>query len=394
MHRDEAPRHNEGTIYERRYVNQDSARVIRFVAQLPINEQGKRPSLGSFRTRAEARQALQAAAVARAQGTLVLGKPPTVREWCEKWLAGRTQIAYNTRRNYTHSYKGMLSYIGHIRLDTLTEADIAEMWAKLNRGEGADGSPRTPLAFTTLGRFYTYLNAALRAAIRSRNIPLTYNPADSEEARPARGERQPINPLAEQEVQKLFEVTRDDREHPLWVTLITTGIRHSEAQALRWQDIDFDRKKVSVRGCLHREAGKGWVAGPTKTRRERMVDLRPHTIAALRTHRARQAEMRLRAGSLWVGHGLIFTTDTGTALDQRYIQRKFDEACARAGVARRKVKETRHTFATLGLARNVPVKIISEALGHSTTAITQDIYSHVIVGLQEDALSHLDRLFV
>lgn len=164
-------------------------------------------------------------------------------------------------------------------------------------------------------------------------------------------------------------------------------------QALKWQDADFERRTLSVRQCLHQETGKGWVEGPTKTNKSRVVDLRPNTVAVLKAHKIRQTEARLRAGSLWNDHGYIFTTDTGKALDQRYIQRKFDEACEKAEIPRRRVKETRHTFATLGLVHNVPVKIVSEALGHATVAITLDTYSHVIAGLQEDSKGHLDRLF-
>jgi integrase len=57
------------------------------------------------------------------------------------------------------------------------------------------------------------------------------------------------------------------------------------------------------------------------------------------------------------------------------------------------VKEYRHTFATLGLVHNVPVKVISEAPGHATVAITLDTYSHVTAGLRQDAMRHLDVLF-
>jgi integrase len=150
---------------------------------------------------------------------------------------------------------------------------------------------------------------------------------------------------------------------------------------------------VAVRCGLHFETGKGQVAGPTKTKKSRPVDLRRQTVEVLRRHRARQAAMRPKAGPRWEERGLGFTTETGQPLDQRRIQRLFDRACERAGIPRCTIKETRHTFATLGLIHNIPVKKISELLGHATTRITQDIYSHVIPGMQGYAFSHLDRLF-
>jgi len=383
--------HNEGSIFERTYTKQDGSKVTRFVALLPLDENGKRPSLGSFKTKLEAREALLAAQVAKAQGTLVLGKAPTVREWFDTWLDSRTRVAYRTRIDYGQTWKMIYPYIGHIRLDQLTENHLGQMWVKLANGVAADDTSRAPVAATTLMKRHAHLNAALRAAIRSRHIRLTYNPAEG--VKPERGERNEINPLTEEEVQALFAATRGDPEFPIWVTLITTGCRASECRGLRWRDISLERRTVSISSSIHRETGKGWIDGPTKTKKNRVVSLRPETVNALKTHRARQAEARLAAGPAWQDLGYVFTTPTGRPLDDQSMQKRFDAACRAARIPRRKIKETRHTFATLGLVRNVPVKVISEALGHSSVKITYDIYSHVIAGLQEDSLSHLDRLF-
>lgn len=385
--------HNEGTIYERAITRKDGTKVTRYVVQLPIDEQGKRPQLGSFKTKGEAKEALRSAEVAKSQGMLVTDKAPTVQAWCDQWLAGRTRISYGTRAAYTTSFHTIMPYIGHVRLDKLREMDLAAMWKKLGTGEGADGKPRRPLAETTVDRCYRHLKAALRAATMNRQVPLLYNPASASEAKPPKGERLPIHPLTEEDVQRLFAATRGDREYPLWITLITTGMRPGEAQALRWQNIDFERRTLAVCSSLHRERGNGWVAGPTKTKRNRVVRLRPQALDALKRHRTRQAEMRLKAGALWEDHGYVFTTETGKPLNRQSMQAAFDRACERVGIDRRKLKECRHTFATLGLMSNVPVKIISDALGHATAAITYDVYAHVIAQWQEDSMSYLDRLF-
>ncbi len=123
------------------------------------------------------------------------------------------------------------------------------------------------------------------------------------------------------------------------------------------------------------------------------MNLRPITLVALRAHRMRQTEQRPSACPLWRNGGFIFTSDVGGSLDQGNLQDQFDRAFERAGIKRRMIKETRHTFATLGLTERVPVKINSAALGHVSCAVTQDIYSHVAIGLQQDSMSHLDRLF-
>ncbi len=76
-----------------------------------------------------------------------------------------------------------------------------------------------------------------------------------------------------------------------------------------------------------------------------------------------------------------------------WIGEKFLNACARAAIERRKIKETRHTFATLALQNNVHPKKVQEAMGHASVKITLDIYSHLVPALHEDSMQHLDRLF-
>jgi integrase len=281
--------------------------------------------LGSFKTKAEASQALKKAEVAKAQGTLVLGKAPTVREWFTTWLAGRTRIAYRTRVDYEQTFQAVYPYIGEIRLDQLTEHHLGDMWRKLADGIAADETRRDPLAATTLRKRYVHVNAALRAAVKSRHVQLTYNPAEG--TKPERGARKEINPLTEGEVQKLLAVTKNDPEYPVWVMLLYTGCRRSECLALRWRDVDFERGRVSIRGSVHRETGKGLVFGPTKTKKDRMIDLRPEIIRALQIHRARQAETRLAAGPTWNDLGYVFTRADGHAMDESGVQRKFTAAC-------------------------------------------------------------------
>ncbi len=234
---------------------------MRYVAQLPPDGNGKRLQLGSFATKTEAREAIKQAQAAQSQGYVVAGKVPTVRDWCEQWLAGRTRIAYATRAGYRASLPIMCTYIGHIRLDSLSETDIAGMWEKLRAGVAADGTPRARLSLTTLSKYHAHLKAALSAAARSRQVPLNWNAAAAEEARPERGERRSINPLTEDEARALFAATEGTPDDALFVTLVTTGIRHGEAQALRWEDVDFDHRRVSVQASLHRETGKGCYQG-------------------------------------------------------------------------------------------------------------------------------------
>jgi integrase len=169
-------------------------------------------------------------------------------------------------------------------------------------------------------------------------------------------------------------------------------MRHGEVQALKWEDFDAPNRTIAITSNLHRETGKGWVEGPTKTGKSRVVHLQPSVAALLKEHKTRQNEARLHAGPAWQDNGLIFTNEVGQPLEPDRVQRALDRACNAAGVERRTVKELRHTFATIALRRRVPVKMVSEALGHAKVTMTLDTYSHVVTGMHEDAFGYLDDL--
>jgi len=114
-------------------------------------------------------------------------------------------------------------------------------------------------------------------------------------------------------------------------------------------------------------------------------------VAALRRHRARQAAERLATGAAWQDWGLVFTNETGQPLSGIHVLRyEFFPLLKRAGLPRVRFHDLRHSCATLLLGSGVNPKIVSEMLGHSTVAITLDLYSHVLPTMQEAAASALE----
>jgi integrase len=122
-----------------------------------------------------------------------------------------------------------------------------------------------------------------------------------------------------------------------------------------------------------------------KSGRSRNVALDAGTIDALRTHRKAQAAERLPWGAAYSDHGLAFCREDGTPLRPRSFSRMFDRHVELAGLPRIRLHDLRHTWATLALGAGVHPKIVSERLGHASIAITLDVYSHVSVGMQQDA---------
>jgi site-specific recombinase XerD len=102
----------------------------------------------------------------------------------------------------------------------------------------------------------------------------------------------------------------------------------------------------------------------------------------------------MRLAGLWQDHGLVFCSTVGTPLSRHNIyNRSFKPLLERAGLPRTfRFQDLRHTFATLMASSGGHAKVVQEMLGHATTSITLDLYSHVLPDLQEDAVDRLGAL--
>jgi len=141
---------------------------------------------------------------------------------------------------------------------------------------------------------------------------------------------------------------------------------------------------------LGAEHGAPILGEPKTDSGRRVVTLPPAAMTALRQHRARQLEDRLRLGADYAPYDLVFSTSLGTALLGRNVIRSFKAALRRAGLpARVRIHDLRHAAATLMLQAGVPDKVASARLGHSQVGITRDLYSHIMPGMERDAAARL-----
>jgi integrase len=114
----------------------------------------------------------------------------------------------------------------------------------------------------------------------------------------------------------------------------------------------------------------------------RKIELCNTALSALRTHRKRQLEEKMKRAWLWRDHGLVFPSAVGTPSSHRNVVRSFKALLKRAGLpAKTRLYDLRHTCATLLLNGNVHPKYVQELLGHASIAQTLDTYSHVLEGM-------------
>jgi integrase len=170
-------------------------------------------------------------------------------------------------------------------------------------------------------------------------------------------------------------------------------MRQGELLGLRWRNVDLDNSRLSVVASLQRANGKAALLEPKTPRSRRQVGLTSIAVSALIQHRQTQRRDRLAAGRLWVESDLVFPNQRGGPLDgHNMVQRDFYPLLRRADLPRIRFHDLRHTAATLMLSQGIHPKVVAEMLGHSTVAVTLDVYSHVTMSLQADAASQLDSL--
>ena len=156
-----------------------------------------------------------------------------------------------------------------------------------------------------------------------------------------------------------------------------TGLRRGEAVGLRWADVDVDGRVLRTTQQVVELRG-GLVVGQPKTRSGvRAVPLDPGTLEVLAAHRGRQQAERQGWGTAWHDSGLVFRYENGRMLRPEYVTRRFQALARRAGSPVIGFHGLRHTNASLALAAGVPMRLVSDRLGHSSTGITADLYTHV-----------------
>jgi integrase len=245
------------------------------------------------------------------------------------------------------------------------------------------------LAASTVQKMHHALHKALAQAVKWDLIPR--NPADAVKA--PTSEPKEMRPLSAQEARRLLDVARGDRLEALYILAIHTGMRRGELLALRWGDISLGASEtepgvIRVHRTLTRtEDGTGIDLGDPKTKKSgRTVRLTPGARDALKRHRTRQAEERLRAGSAYRDGALVFATKCGTLINPSNLRnRSFAPLLKKASLPKITFHDLRHTTASLLFSKHVHPKFAQELLGHASVAFTLDTYSHMLPGMGGEA---------
>lgn len=335
------------------------------------------------KTRAEVAKKL-ARAIADAEGRIFTEERDlTVGEYLDRWLKDVVEGAVRPStfgRDKSLVNNHAQPALGHIKLKNLTALHLQGFYRdRLDWG----------LSGSSVQKIHHVLHKALSQAARWNLI--SRNPADAASA--PRPNPKPMRPLSEDEARRLLSAARGNRLEALYVLAVHVGLRHGELLGLRWDDVDLEGGTIRVRRTLTRDGGKVSLGEPKTKKSRRTVRLTQRAADALKRHRARQAEEKLKAGVLYGDRGLVFATRTGGLINPSNLRRKsLAPLLARAGLGGQgiTVHDLRHTCASLLFQRNVHPKFVQELLGHASVAITLDTYSHMLPGMGGEAASAMD----
>jgi integrase len=338
-------------------------------------------------TAAEVQAFLLKARSDHVQGLPVAIERQTVAQYLACWLedAVRPAVRPLTFEQYhLHIRLYLAPLLGHHQLSKLGVQHVRAFI----RQKLADGlAPRTvQLSLVTLR---CALGQAVKDGLIARNVAKL---ADGPHVKPPE-----LRTFSPAEARIFLDAVGGDRLEALYTVAVTLGLRQGEALGLRWQDIDLEERRLTVNQTVERlgrgDNSKLVLMEPKTSRSRRTLSLPDMAVKALRLHRVRQLETRLAAGSDWQDTGMVFTTGHGTPLDPRNLYRDFRRILKRAGLPAIRFHDLRHSAASLMLAQGIPLRSIQEILGHSSIAITANLYAHVGEQLKREAADAMDAIF-
>jgi integrase len=306
----------------------------------------------------------------------------TLAEHLHNWLEGyvKTNCSQRTLDGYQSIIeRHLIPSLGHIQLKHLQPPAIQSYYGKVCE----------KLSARTVHHQHRVLSEALKYAMRQGY--LGRNPCDLVDP-PSAKRTKPMRTLTPAEVEALFNKAQDSQYYPVIYTAVSTGLRQAELLGLRWRDIDLDLLSISVSQVLYKRGSICTFKEPKTAHSRRCVAMTPKLALFLRDYRAARERLYRELGKKVSLDDLVFASIEGKPLDAGVLSHNFNRLAKRAGLGPVRFHDLRHTFASLMLLRGAKPKVISEALGHASVGFTMDVYSHIIEGMQADAMALLDEV--
>jgi integrase len=311
----------------------------------------------------------------------------TFKDFFDVWIGDiddgeRRECTIEQYRQVGSAY--LIPAFGRFALTDITDIAITRLYKQMRKDEYAP---------STITMVHVVLSSILKAAEASDL--LLRNPMRKVNA-PKQPKPKPVAMDGEQ-VQAFLDAASSTPEGFMFALAYFLGSRPCEYLGLQWADVDLKARTVRIQRSLKQRKGNGgeWYVTPPKTENSiRTIALTDALIRGMEDHRRRQLEARMKAGASWENHGFIFTNGEGEPLKIAAVRKAHRRICEAAGLtATFKLKSSRHSCASALINANVPLKMISDRLGHASVRTTMDVYGVVDEESQREASERIGELF-
>lgn len=323
----------------------------------------------TFDTKRDATRAFNEHKVKMDKGTQIMPSEYTFAQWLDYWY--KDIILPQIEETTAYGYRGMIEnylkpQLGEIRLQKLTARDIQQYYTWL-MGE-KELSPNTVIKHHNL--LTNTLNAAERQEYITKNPMRAVSP-------PKKRQREAKFYTPEQLGILLDKAVGTRLELPVFICAYL-GLRRGELCGLRWSDVDLEHQTITIENT-RTQAGKKEIEKGTKTASSTRTLYLPDTLCdMLKAAREHQQACRAEYKNAYDDNDYVVVMEDGRPFRPNYLSELFGKFLADNDLPKIVLHELRHTFASLSNQAGIPAYNIGKALGHSTPATTQKIYTHLL----------------
>ena len=339
-------------------------------------------------------------------GLIIDGKSLKFSEFTEIWKRdyGSKELAPSTYKRYCRMLETrLLPYFGHFYINKIRPTDIMKFYdllekdTQLVRKKGNNGSKtKKPLSGKTILEHHRLLRAMLHKAVYWQLI--VANPA--ERVQPPKARKPKRRSYDDEQTKILLEnlelLSIEDTKYKVAITLtIFTGVRLGELMGLEWQDVDFKNGIISINRSSQYLSDMGVFTKVPKTESSiREIAIPEFIISLLEEYKLWYEEQKSIYGELWANSDRLFVQADGKPMHPSTISKWFVKYVGQIGLPVINFHGLRHTNASLLVAQNIDIAVISARLGHAQISTTLDFYVHPLLSHNRKAGYALENLLL
>lgn len=319
----------------------------------------------------------------------------TVGEWFDTWMQDYRgiRIKPGTQEVYRNTYNAHIKpALCKKRVTSIRMEQIQKIYNDMATKNYAEGTIKLVGVI-----MYGMFKQAEKSGLISKNPAAMATIPKAKE----RGVR--IALTAEEQTQFQAYAKQYSKYYGLFLLALCTGMRNGEVRGLSWRDIDFEKGVIHVTGTLKYVKGIGHYKGTPKTKTsKREIPMLGVCRELLEIQKQKQHEQKQLAGKWWqplIGlEDLVFTSADGKPVSREKVTSELNKILHKLQADHISIPEftfhaLRHTFATRGLEQGVPLRIMQALLGHTTLAMTSDLYSHVLPTIKAREMEKMEAVF-